>query len=209
MMKSINPQNQVAAIPFFKSAQELAKRAYGTDSIMSANSSYQLGQCYIINSQLAESVPYIAEANRIFELRMGKEGDLTRDSSQLLAVVKTAIEQEQKGELEKVEKLAKRLGSDPARAKELISRIQNSSSSSSSSQAFGRRAGGGGRSSAQIAADDAVNASNGAIKAEKDTTGIRGHLDVDDLVLYIEGGQKKTSLGKSSSSKGKKSANKK
>lgn len=208
MIKTFQPQNHLAAVPFFRSAQALAQKAYGSNSIMSANASYQLGQCYIVDGQLAASIPYIEEALRIFELRHGKEGDHTRDATQLLTVVKTAIEQEAKGELEKVQKLAKRIGSDPARAKELISKLQGSSSTSSS---FARR-GGNSRSSAQIAADDAVKASNGTIKAAKDTTGTKGHLDVDDLVLFIEGGQKKASTsgtGSSKSGKSKKGANKK
>lgn len=200
-MKSFQPQNHLAAVPFFRSAQQLAQKAYGANSIMSANASYQLGQCYIVDGQLAESIPYIEEALRIFELRHGKEGDHTRDASQLLSVVKSAIEQEAKGELEKVQKLAKRIGADPARAKELINKMQTSTTSS-----FGRR---GGRSSAQIAADDAVEASNGAVKAAKDTTGSRGHLDVDDLVLYIEGGQKKGASTGNKAGKAKKSGSKK
>lgn len=201
MVKSFQPQNHLAAVPFFRSAQGLAQKAYGANSIMSANASYQLGQCYIVDGQLAESIPYIEEALRIFELRHGKEGDHTRDASQLLSVVKTAIEQEAKGELEKVQKLAKRLGADPARAKELINKLQGPSSSS-----FARR---GGRSSAQIAADDAVQASNGAVTSAKDTTGTKGHLDVDDLVLFIEGGQKKSSTSGSKSGKSKKNGSKK
>lgn len=200
MMKGFDPQNQLAAVPFFRSAQALAQKAYGSNSIMSANASYQLGQCYIVDGRLAESVPYIEEALRIFELRHGKEGEHTRDASQLLSVVKTAIEQEAKGELEKVEKLAKRIGADPARAKELISRMQSTSAGSSL-----RR---GGRSSAQMAADEAVEASSNNVKAAKDTTGSRGHLDVDDLVLYIEGEQKKASTS-SKSGKSKKGGSKK
>lgn len=200
MMKGFDPQNQLAAVPFFKSAQALAQKAYGANSIMSANASYQLGQCYIVDGRLAESVPYIEEALRIFELRHGKEGDHTRDASQLLSVVKTAIEQEAKGELEKVEKLAKRIGADPARAKELISRMQSTSTGSL------RRSG---RPSAQITADDAVQASNNTVKAAKDTTGSRGHLDVDDLVLYIEGEKKKSSTSTSKGGKSKKNGSKK
>lgn len=201
-MRGFQPQNHLAAVPFFRSAQELAKKAYGSNSIMSANAAYQLGQCYIVDGQLAASVPYIEEALRIFELRHGKDGDHTRDASQLLGVVKTAIEQEAKGELEKVQKLAKRIGADPARAKELINKLQGSSSS-------GLRR--GVRSSAQVAADDAVQASNGTVKAAKDTTGIRGHLDVDDLVLFIEGGSaKKTSSSTGGKGgKSKKNGNKK
>lgn len=201
MIKTFQPQNHLAAVPFFRSAQALAQKAYGANSIMSANASYQLGQCYIVDGQLAASIPYIEEALRIFELRHGKEGDHTRDATQLLNVVKTAIEQEAKGELEKVQKLAKRIGADPARAKELISKLQGSSTSS-----FARR---GGRSSAQIAANDAVQASNGAVKAAKDTTGTKGHLDVDDLVLFIEGGQKKASTSGGKSGKSKKGVSKK
>lgn len=196
MMKSARPDNPLAAVPFFKSAQGLANKAYGPNSIISANSAYQVAQCYIVNSQLAESVPYIEQAAKIYELRMGKESDSAREAQQLLNVVKSAVDQKEKGELEKVEKLAKRLGADPARAKELISKMQNGTSLNRTN-----------RSSMQQAANDTVAASNGAVKKSKDSTGTRGHLDVDDLVLYIEGGSKKSSTT-AKNGKTKKSAKK-
>lgn len=165
-----------ASIPFYKSAQELAKKAYGPNSIIGANSAYQLSQCCIVSGQLSESIPYITEALRIFEGRAGKESEAALEAAQLLAAVRQAVEQKERGESAKVEKLAKRIGSDPARAKELISQMQNSFLAE------------------KKLLGTAVETENGVISTDrKDKTGSRGHLEVDELVLYIEGEKKQTS----------------
>lgn len=174
MVKSLRPADQAAPIAYYKAAQELSKKAFGSSSIISGNSAYNLGQCYIVENQLSESVPHLAEAVEIFERRSGKESEMTREAAQLLTAVKSAIAQQERGELDKVQKLAKRLGSDPARAKELISRMT-----------------GGNGAAAGKKAIEGLGQSAEAAKEAADKTGSRGHLDVDELVQFIQGGSSK------------------
>lgn len=191
MMKASKPQSQSLAIPYYKAAQELASQTYGPNSIICANSAYQLAQCLIVDGQLSESIPQIEEAVRIFETRVGKESENAREASQLLMAVKQAIEQRERGELAKVQNMAKKIGGDPARAKELMNRMQGSASANGKKSVNGDMA-----------------ASAGAAAAA-DKTGSRGHLDVDELVQFIQGGDKKGGSGNKGASKKKSGTSKK
>jgi protein TIF31 len=167
----------------------LADKALGPNSIISANSVYNLGQCFIVENQLSEAIPFLTEAVEIFERRSGKESEMSREASQLLNAVKSAIAQQERGELDKVQKLAKRLGSDPARAKELISRMSGAAGATA-----GKKAIAGLEQSAEAA------------KEAADKTGSRGHLDVDELVQFIQGGSGSKKGGSASKSKNPKKA---
>lgn len=130
-----------------------------------------------MSGELAESEPYLAEALRVYESRMGADSESTREAGNLLSAVKQAALQRERSDLDRVEKLAKRIGSDPARARELMARV--------------------GASGASRALLDKSQASNGVNSpATDDRTGSRGHLEVDELVKFIQGNDKPTSKNK-------------
>jgi hypothetical protein len=92
------------------------------------------------------------------------------------------MEQKERGELEKVQKLAKRLGSDSARAKELMSRM-------------------GGSTARKLPTAASSQAPGDSVQAVENRTGSRGHLAVDELVQFIEG--KPTAASKASKNRKK------
>lgn len=195
MVKTLRPADQAAPIAYYKAAEEIATKAFGPNSVISTQAVYHLGQCHIVENQLSDALPYLTKAAAMFTRRSGAESESAREANQLLAAVKGAIAQQERGELDKVQKLAKRLGSDPARAKELISRMTGSSGASN---AAGKKAIAGLAQGQEEA------------RAANDRTGSRGHLDVDELVQFIQGGSGSSSAkkGAAGKSKGKKVAGK-
>lgn len=171
----------------------MASKALGPNSVIAAQSVYNLGQCHIVDNQLSEALPFLTAAAEIFTRRGGADSENAREAKQLVQAVTSAIAQKERGELDKVQKLAKRLGSDPARAKELISRMTG---------------GGVGGSAASKKAIDGLAQSDEAVKEANDKTGSRGHLDVDELVHFIQGGSERKTTTSSKGKAGKKGAGK-
>lgn len=176
MLKNSKDNASISAIPFYQASRRIATSIYGPNALLTGNSAYQLGQCYVIGSQLQAAVPYLDEAVSVYEARLGPDSENAKEARQLQAAVKQTALQKERSDLEKVEKLAKRLGSDPARAKELMDRMSRVSSSK--------------------AAPELTNGAAAELKAN-DKTGSRGHLELDELVKFIQGNEGKLAPSKS------------
>ncbi|ORY34328.1 putative eukaryotic translation initiation factor 3 subunit [Naematelia encephala] len=163
----------------------LTVELFGDAHLQTAQSMHQLTQAHFLSNDVPAALASATEALAIFEKRLGADHAQTKEASKnvelLKAVVegferqKTAVEEQKKRQLERLHAAQARVGSSAAR-KRLGSGILNGSVGNSTST------GATGTSNAQQ-----------VVSEETSRIGERGHLDVDELVRFIQGSPAKTS----------------
>jgi len=63
---------------------DMAARLYGMDSINTAYLGHELSQAYTLSGDLKKAIEVEKQVNRVFESRLGKEDNMTKESSNLL-----------------------------------------------------------------------------------------------------------------------------
>lgn len=151
------------AVKVFIQSRDVATEATGAMSLSTAFHTSQLAHIHALNADLKASIPYAKEALRIYEERLGKDDEKTKDVESFLAIITQSAVEQAKGEEERAKRLAKRLRMDEGRTRQLLA-----------------------SRSAALEADPEASGIVG-VGGMKDGTGSRGHLDVDELVSYIQG----------------------
>ncbi|PWN32039.1 uncharacterized protein FA14DRAFT_108660, partial [Meira miltonrushii] len=72
------------SLTVYQASYDMAVRMYGKDSINTACLAHELSQAYTLVTDLKKAIEIEKEANKIFEQRLGKEDNMTKESTTLL-----------------------------------------------------------------------------------------------------------------------------
>lgn len=72
------------SLTVYQASHDMAVRMYGKDSINTACLAHELSQAYTLVTDLKKAIEIEKEANKIFEQRLGKEDNMTKESTTLL-----------------------------------------------------------------------------------------------------------------------------
>jgi hypothetical protein len=186
-----------ASTPLLVQAHAIASATRGESSVAAANALYQLTQTQCLAGDLESAIATAKRAADIYRERLGEADEKTKDAANLVAIITQGAAERAKDEQSRASRLARRLGLEANRAAELLAR--NASSSSATSVRGGRAS-----LSSSTASRTAASTTTAATPETGAQTGSLGHLDLAELVSYIEGGKSKiSSSGKSKSGSAK------
>lgn len=86
------------AIGFLREAYSAGLRIYGSESLQVGNLAHELAQAYTMAKDLKTAVTIEKEALRIFEARLGKDDQTTKEADQFLSSLTNAAVQMAKNE---------------------------------------------------------------------------------------------------------------
>lgn len=115
-------QGHAAAVPIYEQAVELAGKVRGPESIGCAAAILSLANAQAIAGRFVESKDCAKRAADIFAQRLGENDEKTQEANHLHQVLTRALTEREAGEKAKVERLARRLGLNEDRAKQLLER---------------------------------------------------------------------------------------
>ncbi|UZJ55910.1 hypothetical protein CBS101457_005230 [Exobasidium rhododendri] len=72
------------SLKVYVQSYDMAVRLYGKDSINTAYLGHELSQAYTLSADLKKAIEVEKQVNRVFESRLGKEDNMTKESSTLL-----------------------------------------------------------------------------------------------------------------------------
>ncbi|KAA1110836.1 Intracellular distribution of mitochondria [Puccinia graminis f. sp. tritici] len=129
---TLDPSKSPRADSIFGLSQALIGSFFGTDSGKFAEATLILSQMFAQSGQKEQAIKFGLEAKKLYANRFGEDHDQTKQANQLHDSICRSIEAQIKGDEEKSNRLAKRLGLDPKRAASLRARLLASSSSATS-----------------------------------------------------------------------------
>lgn len=161
------------SLKVYASSFEMAERLYGRDSINTAYLAHELSQAYTLAGDLKKAIEIEKEANKVFETRLGKDDNMTKESTTLLNNLAAS---------------AVRIAKMDARQKELT-RL-GLASQAGRSQATRQVMGGGAAATAANAATGSPGATatmQSAASSARGATPDMAGKSLDDLVRFIQG----------------------
>ena len=171
-------------------AHHSTSELFGQEHIQTAQSLHQLTQAHFLAGDIPSALAASEKALNIFESRLGKEHSQTKEVARNVELLRAVVENVEKQKVAGVpsrERQVERLHAAQARVgggsvrRRLGSSLAGANGSSNATP---------GASAVTVPADE--------IAASSSRIGERGHLDVDELVKFIQGGPAKstTSRGK-------------
>ncbi|KDN52203.1 hypothetical protein K437DRAFT_272738 [Tilletiaria anomala UBC 951] len=191
-LQAINEPSQ--GMKVFQTAYDLTRKLFGTNSIHTGQAAHAMGESQTLAGDLKSAVSFAKEAYNIFEARLGKEDEQTRDSEQFLSALTAAAVRYAKAEKDALE-----------RQRALRARISNTTGPRGALRLTQRQQQAQVRaSSASASAADAAPSGPASATVDPELSKRLSQLPVSEIVKYIQGGENsKTASSSSSSRKGK------
>lgn len=178
-------------------ASDLTTRQFGAEHLTTAQSLHQLTQAKFLVGDIPGAFTTSQQAYDIFKARLGEEHAQTKEVGRNVELLKAVVEnvERQKAANEAQKKAqAERLHAAQARVGGLarFRRLGAGATTANGAGASSVNGNGDGVVAAAKAESSASGAAAAAVEADADAEnsriGERGHLDVDELVKFIQGG---------------------
>ncbi len=196
----LNSSDPKQSLPIFQSAHELARKVFGAESIYTAQAAHAMGEALTLCGDLKGAVQYAKEANTVFEARLGKEDEQTKESEQFLSALAAAAVRQLKSEQgaqQRREAMQARIGSTSA--------ARFRAGQQTSSRGTGPLGSANGSTAANVAGGSSGAAAASAAAASAEEAERLASMSVSEIVKYIQGesgGARSKSGASASSSKG-------
>jgi len=158
-------KDYAGAVPLLNSAVKYCSNVKGSTSLATGNILSQLANAQALNGDLIISKETARLASEIFNVQLGKFDEKTVEADNLYEILTKAVLNRERGEHAKLGRLARRLGLNEERAKQLLA-----------------------RTAGKDRQQDKLE--NGKALTTPQIANTMSHLSVDQLVDFIEGGRR-------------------